>query len=144
MCVGSCAAFYSFAAKKAQGVGRKKGGPVCRTALSGLGTSELEAHAKLHAASQVSAAGMQESRAADAARITRRARGPDAVHAAVDAVVLRMVEEVEVLPAEIERPRFREGEALEKAEVKVDPAGTVQGIAAHVAEGQARGSGVRR
>src|ERR671922_864196 len=144
MCVGSCGAFYSFAAKKAQGLAEKRAAQLRRTALPGLGTSELEAQAELHATCEVSTAGMQEARASDAARVTGIAADRDraAIHAAVNTVVLRMVEKVEILPAEIEGSRFREREALEKAEIEVDAAGTVQSVAAHVTEGQPDGSSV--
>src|SRR2546428_1786515 len=96
---------------------------------------KLEPQAELHTARQVRTAGMQEARTADAAWVTRSARRSDAVHAAVDSVVLRMVEKVEVLPAKIEFARFAEREALEKAEIEVDAAGVGQGASAHVAEG---------
>ncbi len=85
--------------------------------------SELEAEAELHAASEVSAAGMQEFRAS--------------IHAGIHAVILRVVEDVEVLPAEIESASFAEGEALEEAEVEVDATGAGKGVTADVTKGQA-------
>src|SRR5437773_7973703 len=59
---------------------------------NGVEPAELEAQANLHAASRMGTAGMQEARTADTAWVTCRARRSDAVHAAVNAVVLRMVE----------------------------------------------------
>jgi len=113
--------------------------------------SELEAQTKLHAARQVCAAGMQKAGrsyviyrvAVYADRISRGAGWPRAVHARVYPVVLRMVEEVESLPAEVECASFAEGEALEEAEVKVDAARIGERIAATVAEGQTRWRFVR-
>src|SRR5712691_12423504 len=83
-------------------------------------------------------AGMQESRRSYAGWITGRRANRSAVHAIVNAIVLRVIEKVEVLPAKIESARFAEREALEKAEIEVDTAGVGQGVAAHVSEGQSR------
>src|SRR6266478_3436260 len=55
-----------------------------------------------------------------------------------------MVEEVKVLPAEIESSRFAEREALEKTEIEVYSAGAGQGIATDIAKGQAYWSGISR
>src|SRR5437879_13769823 len=103
MCDGSWAAFYLFGKEREQEFKKKKGDPTGSDRPPGLGTSELEAQAELHAASRMCTAGMQEARTADTAWVTCRARRSDAVHAAVNAVVLRMVEQVEILPAKIER-----------------------------------------
>src|SRR5215831_4383943 len=79
----------------------------------------------------MSAAGMQKVRAS--------------IHAGINAVVLRVVEDIEILPAEIECASFAEREALENAHVKVDAAGTGKCVAADIAEGQSSryGKGVR-
>src|SRR5690349_24713315 len=79
---------------------------------------------------------MQESRTVETACIACSGTDRGAVHAVVNAVVLRMVEKVEVLPAKIERARFAEGESLEEAEIEVNSAGIGQCIAAYVAKGQ--------
>ena len=54
-------------------------------------------------------------------------------------VELRVVEEVEVLPAEIQAGSFGECEALEKAEIKVGAARQIQGVASDVSKSKARG-----
>ena len=58
-------------------------------------------------------------------------------------IELRVVEEVERFPAEIEAGVFADGEALEEAEVEVNAARQVQGVAPDVAEGEAGGDGER-
>src|SRR5437762_5896024 len=80
---------------------------------------------------------MQESRRGYAAWIAGGAGWPDAVHAAVSAIVLSMIEKIEILPAKVERSCFGEGETLEQPEVEIQAAGVGQRIATHVAEGQA-------
>ena len=50
--------------------------------------------------------------------------------------ILRVVEEVEVLPLELDAGPFGDREALEGAEVKVQTAWQVDGVAAHVAESE--------
>src|SRR5256886_16903951 len=80
---------------------------------SGIGLLELEPQAKLHTARQVRTAGMQEYRRTNAAWIAGRRANRSAVHAVVNAIVLRVIEKVEVLPAKIECARFAEREALE-------------------------------
>src|SRR6266576_1955617 len=115
---------------------KKKGGLTNGPPLE-LKPSELEAQAELHAARQVSAAGMQESRRGYAAWIAGGAGWPDAVHAAVNAIVLSMIEKIEILTAKVKRSCFGEGETLEQPEVEIQAAGVAQRIATHVAEGQA-------
>src|SRR5437867_3850953 len=124
---------------------KKKGGPTGSDRPPELEASEEQPQAELHAALRVGSAGMQEVGRGYAAWVAGIAADRDcaAIHAAVNAVVLRVVEQVEVLPAEIETACFGEGEALEKAEVEIDAAGTVQSVASHVTEGQAGWNGVR-
>src|SRR5947208_17087188 len=80
---------------------------------------------------------MQESRRGYAAWIAGGAGWPDAVYAAVNAIVLSMVEKIEILPAKVERSCFGEGETLEQPEVEIHSAGVAQRIGTHVAERQA-------
>src|SRR6516162_10016911 len=56
------------------------------------------------------------------------------VHISVDRVKLRVIEEVEVLPTEVDGFGLTEGEALEKSEVKVQAAGQIERIAADIAK----------
>src|SRR5215467_13280107 len=84
-----------------------------QTALSGLGTSELEAQAKLHAARKMRVSEMHETGAIETcSRVCF-------VHISVDGVELRVIEEVEVLPTEVDCFSLTKGEALEEAEVEV-------------------------
>ena len=82
--------------------------------------SELEAEAELHAAWIVSAVQVQE-----------RAAAPEAV---INAVELRVVEDVERLPTEFETSPFVDGEALKGAEIEVEAARQVKGVTSDVAE----------
>src|SRR5215472_14446234 len=61
------------------------------------------------------------------------------VHISVDRVKLRVIEEVEVLPTEVDGFGLTEGEALEKTEVKVQAAGQIERIAADIAKRESRG-----
>ncbi len=63
----------------------------------------------------------------------------------VDAVELRVVEDVERFPSEFEPGFLVYGEALESAEVEVDASGQVQSVASDIAEGEAgrNGKGIR-
>src|SRR5258706_595628 len=86
---------------------------------------ELEAQSELHAARQMRPAGMQE--------VGRT------IHTAVHTVVLGVVKEIVVLPAEVNGVVFGPGEALGQAEVKVHAARVGQCAPANVTEGQADG-----
>src|SRR5215471_497177 len=107
--------------------------------MGGPGVLELEAQAELHAASSVSAVEMQKAGSREAAGIARRG----AVHGTVDAVVLRMVEEVVDLPAKFESGLFLDGEALEEAHIEVGAAREIQRVATNRAVGQTDGDYVR-
>src|SRR5438876_9261950 len=84
------------------------------------GKSELEAEAELHAARIMRAVKMQE-----------RAAAPEAV---INAVELRVIEDVERLPTEFETSPFVDGEALKGAEIEVEAARQVKGVTSDVAE----------
>src|SRR5690348_10724096 len=86
---------------------------------------------------------MQEARGTEAACIGGRGTHWRAIHSAGDAVVLRVVEEVEVLPTEVDCGALTEREALEEAEVEVEAAWTVKRVSANVTEGEACGGGKR-
>src|ERR1700682_556970 len=60
-------------------------------------------------------------------------------HAVVDAVELRVVEDVERFPTEFESGLFIDGEALESTEVEVDTAWVVQSVPPNIAECEAGG-----
>src|SRR6267378_6868848 len=53
-------------------------------------------------------------------------------------IVLGVVEKVEVLPTEVDRFRLPEGEALEQAEVEVQAARQMEGVAPDVSERESR------
>src|SRR5436305_4297104 len=149
MCVDSCAAFYLFEREREQGLGRKRAVRLSRTALSGVGASELEAQAKLHAPREMRVSGMKKRGCCDAPGVAGGVvctTGAVHCHAAASSrtanlVELRMVEKVEVLPAEIDCFILAEGKALEEAEVEIQAARQVKGVASHIAEGESRGQG---
>ena len=72
------------------------------------------------------------------------ARGDLVWHAAAYAVEFGVIEKVEVFPAEIHSRSFGKCKRLEEAEIKVDPARQVEGVAPHVAEREARRNVERR
>jgi hypothetical protein len=74
---------------------------------------ELQAQTKLHDARIVRAVQMQE---AGRGRIVSRVYR---VHRGTNRIVLRMVEQVEGLPTELNQPLLLDRETLEEAEVKV-------------------------
>ena len=57
-----------------------------------------------------------------------------------DTVVLRVVEDVVIFPAEIEAGFFGDGKSLEQAEIEVNAAGVIQRVAAYGAECKSLGS----
>src|SRR5215472_4310309 len=63
------------------------------------------------------------------------------VHISVDRVELRVIEEVEVLPTEVNGFGLTDGEALEKTEVKVQAARQIERIAADIAKRESGGYG---
>src|SRR5580700_11572947 len=95
---------------------------------------KVETQSELHDARQVSRVYVQEVCAVESTR------GDLVRHAAVDAVELRVVEKIEILPPEIHASFLGELEPLEEPEVKVRAARQIQGIAADVSKSKARGN----
>ena len=86
---------------------------------------------------------VQKARRTDAACVTGCRAYRSAIHGVVDSVVLRMIEQVEIFPAEVECILLAESKALE-AEVEVDSARVGQSVAPDVAKRQARRRCIRR
>ena len=101
----------------------------------GVNPLELEAQAELHPSRQMRSARMQEARTG-AACVCRRRTDWGAVHAVSHAVILRVIEQVEILPAEIESVSLAEGESLKKAKIEIDAAWIGQRVASNVAKCQ--------
>src|SRR6266446_1204612 len=110
MFVDSWAAFYSIREKREPGFSEKKGGPT-RPGRRWSSKLEVEAQTELHAARRVCAREMQKIGGAQP-----RADGASTV------AELRVIENVEILPAEIDAGLLADGEPLEDANVKVQAA----------------------
>ena len=123
MFVDSWAAFYSIRKEREQGFDEKKAVRPVGPPLLVEAELEIKPQTELHAARRVCAREMQKIGGAQS-----RADGASTV------AELRVIENVEILPAEIDAGLLADGEPLEDANVKVQAARQVEAIPADIAK----------